>query len=740
MDKRTLIFIISVTATLGLVNWYFESQSIESKKEWIAQKKEQDVKKGKALQEEINANTAQLKDLPIVSLTQQDNTALGKGLQFEDYLFTLLPKDLETVYLDGASYAKIPELDTQFGVFAKQGAKPLNAPHSPLFGTYQIQIVTLMPEPKVTPGKIVDGKLILIENQARMLLGEEPLTLPDGFALQRSGSTWQPIAFFSSTTQTLTYFTQISNFPTTATEHAATLQERVEKYFVLQNETMQLVFSNIGGALAEINLPFASKDHPSSVVKEISFDRTLVQDSPKNSRFPLRPYATSANQSKLLEGTLGGYYPLLRRDLILGQGEKSISILPKFYAFNLVSEYPELAELVYSVQKFTDTSITFAATQPHRKITKTFTLDPKAPYIIHLTIEIEGDAKGIWLTTGIPEVEWISNGPAPALKYRQTRGQKSEVNVVDLPKDAWINTSLSPDWICNSNGFLGMILDPLTTIDPGFRAQFVPGTQVPSRLILIDAAHHLFPAENLPGYMMMLPLNGQGGKMEFRLFTGPFATNVLQLVDQTFEDPSTGYTPDYISSQSFHGYFAFISAPFSKLLFFLMNLFHKLTHSWGISIILLTVALRIMLYPLNAWSAKSSAKMQQIAPEVQRLQEKYKKDPKKAQLEVMNLYREKGVNPISGCFPILIQMPFLIGMFDLLKSTFELRGASFIPGWIDDLAQPDILFSWGVPIPFFGTSFHLLPILLGGVMFLQQKLMSPLPQDPNQMSEQQRQQ
>src|SRR4029079_8667275 len=105
-----------------------------------------------------------------------------------------------------------------------------------------------------------------------------------------------------------------------------------------------------------------------------------------------------------------------------------------------------------------------------------------------------------------------------------------------------------------------------------------------------------------------------------------------------------------------------------------------------------------------------------------------------------NLYRERGVNPLSGCLPMLIQMPFLIGMFDLLKSTFELRGASFIPGWIDDLAAPDVLFRWQTPIFFIGNEFHLLPIILGVVMFLQQRLMSSAPSDANLMTDQQRQQ
>ena len=131
--------------------------------------------------------------------------------------------------------------------------------------------------------------------------------------------------------------------------------------------------------------------------------------------------------------------------------------------------------------------------------------------------------------------------------------------------------------------------------------------------------------------------------------------------------------------------------------------------------------------------------MQQIAPQVSAIQEKYKKEPKRAQMEIMNLYREKKINPLTGCFPLLIQMPFLIGMFDLLKSAFELRGAVFIPHWIDNLTAPDVLFSWSYPLPFFGTDFHLLPLLLGAVMYYQQKMSSPLPKDKSLMTDQQKQ-
>ncbi|MGE3535304.1 MAG: membrane protein insertase YidC, partial [Parachlamydiales bacterium] len=215
---------------------------------------------------------------------------------------------------------------------------------------------------------------------------------------------------------------------------------------------------------------------------------------------------------------------------------------------------------------------------------------------------------------------------------------------------------------------------------------------------------------------------------------------ILAKVDQTYSDPATGYNPSYISALSFHGWFTFISEPFARFLFVLMKFFYQITSSWGISIILLTIALRIMLYPLNAWSIKSTLRMQEVAPKVAAIQEKHKKDPKRAQIEVMNLYREKGVNPLTGCFPLLIQLPFLIGMFDLLKSMFELRGASFIPGWIDNLTAPDVLFSWNYPVIFFGTDFHLLPFLLGAVMWVQQRFSSSTPKDPAMMTDQQKQQ
>ena len=441
-------------------------------------------------------------------------------------------------------------------------------------------------------------------------------------ALLKTAQEYLPVGFYHSRQQTflpLAQFQGISKlFDQTAQAPARAGKKTEEKFYVLNTPFQQLVFSNYGGALAEINLPFRTRENTLSVVREIQFDRDMVNQHPHNAYFPTHPFYTPATSSSgepifNEQGTLGGYYPLLRRDLIQKPPLQNIQVRPEYYALNIVSEYPELAEMVYEVKQFDEHSITFEAIQNNRQITKTFSLknvEPEGPYCLNLEVKIQGDGRGLWLTSGVPEVEWISGGPAPSLKYRVTRNERSEVNKIELPKETLTVTSVYLDWICNSNGFLGMIQDPLKEIDPGYRVQFCPGTIVPSRLTEFAQNNESFKPANLPGYMTSLPLNSRGGTMVFRLFAGPFDTGILKQVDALYSDPKTGYNPDYISCQTMHGWFTFISEPFSKFLFILMNLFHNLTGSWALSIILLTVSLRIMLYPLNAWSTKSMVRMQ----------------------------------------------------------------------------------------------------------------------------------
>lgn len=769
MDKRTILFVIGLSLTLFFVNLFFQNQNIQKKQEWIKQQQVKEAQKEKRLQEEVSQRTAQPSALPLAKLYQdrQQHDLLALGVFNQDSILALswtspLP---QSVFVQTPNSEEVreyrlatqqPNLGSLTVYQAKESAR-LQTGTLPSTGRYDLQLVSFNQQDplniEVFLGEYTDGRFSLpLPGPLKANLADKasPHLL---IALLKTIQGYLPVGIFDAQLQTFTPLIEINGLNQVlnqATEAPVRIAKKgEEKFYVLENDYQQLVFSNYGGALAEINLPFHTEKNSFSVVREIEFDRDMVREHPYNAYFPAHSYytaASSANEDPVLhgQGKLGGYYPLLRRDLIEKTVNQSIQIKPQYYALNIVSEYPELAEMVYDVTHFDDHSITFEAAQNHRRIIKTYSLGesqhPDAPYILNLDIKIEGDGRGLWLTSGVPEVEWISGSTAPSLKYRLTRNQKSEVDKIELPKDSATVTSVYLDWISNSNGFLGMILDPLKEIDPGYRVQNVSGLAVPSRLVEFSQNNESFKPANLPGYMTLLPLKSQGGAMNFRLFAGPFDTSILKQVDAFYTDPATGYNPDYIACQTMHGWFTFISEPFAKFLFVLMNFFHSITGSWALSIVLLTISLRLMLYPLNAWSTKSMVRMQQISPEVAALQEKYKKDPKKAQIEIMNLYRERGVNPASGCLPLLIQMPFLIGMFDLLKSSFALRGAPFIPGWIDDLTAPDVLFSWTHPIFFIGTEFHLLPILLGAVMFLQQRLMTTGPKDPQQMTDQQRQQ
>nr|MCH9703772.1 membrane protein insertase YidC [Chlamydiota bacterium] len=593
-------------------------------------------------------------------------------------------------------------------VYGPQSFEELTVASIPERGRFDLQLVTLGKQPEVYLAEINDGVFDLLsgfpQENALVLIKGDRGYIPAGFYESRGKS------YIS-----LQHIPVLSELVQKKKERVVTHQN--QQFFVLENPYQQIVFTNIGGAVAEINLPFHSEENPYSVVNSIEADREIGEDSPENDHFPQESYLTPGGQSHP-EGHVGGYYPLLRRSIV---GDRAID--PQYYALNIVSDYPEMAELNYAVKEFTKDKIVFEATQPNRRITKSYTLIPGAdgaPYVLNLELNIAGDARGLWLTSGIPDVEIVSKTSNPIVQYRMLKKGKGSMEKVHLPKvgESVSVGSVHPQWMVNSNGYLGVVLDPLDEIGAGFKVRNVPGKLAPTRLSLINPQHQPYPASKYPGYEMLLPIPSKGGTFNFRIYAGPFEEATLRAVDKFYGDEN----PHYIDCRTFYGWFSFISKPFAKLLFVVMEFFHKITHSWGLSIILLTLFLRLMLYPLNAWSFKSMRRMQLLSPQVKAIQDRYKKDPKRAQVEIMTLYREKKVNPFMGCFPILIQLPFLIAMFDLLKSSFQLRGASFIPGWIDNLTAPDVLFSWKTPIFFIGTQLHLLPILLGVVMFFQQRL------------------
>ena len=148
------------------------------------------------------------------------------------------------------------------------------------------------------------------------------------------------------------------------------------------------------------------------------------------------------------------------------------------------------------------------------------------------------------------------------------------------------------------------------------------------------------------------------------------------------------------------------------ILKFLMEFFYKIIPNWGVSIILMTVLLKLVMYPLTKKSSVATLKMQELQPRIKEIQDKYKANPEKMNAEMAKFYKEAGYNPLSGCLPLLIQFPLIFAMFNLFNNYFEFRGAMFIPGWIPDLSVGDSIYIFPAAIPFIGdTPLRLLPII-----------------------------
>ena len=160
-----------------------------------------------------------------------------------------------------------------------------------------------------------------------------------------------------------------------------------------------------------------------------------------------------------------------------------------------------------------------------------------------------------------------------------------------------------------------------------------------------------------------------------------------------------------------------------------VKFFYNFIPNYGIVIIIFSVLVKIVVYPLTKKSYKSMKEMSRVQPLLAELKEKYKGDPQRLNKETMKLYKEHGINPLGGCLPMLLQLPLLAALFIVFRSTIQLRGATFIPGWIDDLSRADTIFTLPFSLPMYGDQFNILPILMAGSMIFQSKMTM---QDPKQ--------
>jgi YidC/Oxa1 family membrane protein insertase len=206
---------------------------------------------------------------------------------------------------------------------------------------------------------------------------------------------------------------------------------------------------------------------------------------------------------------------------------------------------------------------------------------------------------------------------------------------------------------------------------------------------------------------------GQSIEREFRGYLGPKEADRLVAMGGGAERSiDRGYT--WIS-------------PLVRLFAWLLHALYTVIPNYGVAIILLTLLVRAVTAPLTVRQMRAMEKMRRVQPRMKELQEKYADDRQKQSEELMKLYRQEGVNPLGGCFPMLLQLPVFIGLYYALRSSLELRHAPFV-GWINDLSAPDLLFT----LPGFDLPVRVLPLVMGATMFIQQKITPMQTPDPTQ--------
>ncbi len=252
--------------------------------------------------------------------------------------------------------------------------------------------------------------------------------------------------------------------------------------------------------------------------------------------------------------------------------------------------------------------------------------------------------------------------------------------------------------------------------DNYFMTALIPREATNTSVVLdVDARNNLLKSTF---QQPMDPLTPGGvAQFDYQLFMGPKKLSLLQ---------DFGYELDRIVD---FGIFSVIAKP----ALWLMNAIHdNIIANYGIAIILLTLLIKAVFWPLGNKSYKSMGEMRKIQPLMMEIRNKYKDDKKKMNEEVMNLYKTYKINPLSGCLPMVVQIPVFIAFYRMLYEAIELRHAPFML-WINDLSAPDRLFDFNVTIPLMAqpAGIPVLTIIMGATMFLQQKL-APPPGDPMQ--------
>lgn len=338
-------------------------------------------------------------------------------------------------------------------------------------------------------------------------------------------------------------------------------------------------------------------------------------------------------------------------------------------------------------------NVVFEAESDGVKVTKTYTLQPDS-YDIHVDHVIENLSDTTVQPSLYLQIQRDGNNPpdssrlystftGPVVYSEDGKFQKVSFSDIEKNKSNYVQHA--------NNGWIGMV-------QHYFATAWVPPQGVERNNEILRAGENLYLIRSIESVGSIEPQ--QSASVAAQLWVGPQDQKAMSAVA-----PGLDLVVDY-------GWLTILSKPLYAILAWL----HGILGNWGWAIVVLTLLIKIVFYPLSAASYRSMAKMKQVAPRMQALREKYGDDKAKLNAAMMEMYRNEKINPVGGCLPMLVQIPVFIALYWVLLGSVEMRGAPWIL-WIHDLAARD--------------PYMILPAVMMGTMFLQMKL-NPTPPDPMQ--------
>lgn len=327
------------------------------------------------------------------------------------------------------------------------------------------------------------------------------------------------------------------------------------------------------------------------------------------------------------------------------------------------------------------------------KVTKLLTFH-KGSYVIDVAYEIENNTAAA-LNTSSAYFQFIRDGVDPvggskmvptytgaAVYTEKEKFQKVGFSDIDKAK---VNYPKESD-----NGWVGML-------QHYFVAAWLPKDKTNREFFTRKLDGGLYSS----GVVLPVPAIAAGQKavISVPLYAGPAQSNLNDIA------PGLGLTVDY-------GWLTILATP----IFWMLTFIQGIVHNWGVAIIVLTLLIKLLFFPLSAASYRSMAKMRLVAPKLEKIKLQYANDRERLNRAMMDLYKTEKINPLGGCLPVIIQIPVFIALYWSILASVEMRNAPFF-GWITDLSAAD--------------PFYVLPILMGASMFIQSRL-NPVPPDPMQ--------